>query len=175
MLMWIVAVIVVAVLAVLGIAAARPNSFRITRQATIRAPAEKVFALINDFHEWTKWSPWKKMDPALNRNYSGAAAGKGAIYGWNGNKKVGEGRMEIVDTQPPSRIDIKLDLVKPFEAHNSTVVTFTPRDGGTLVEWAMSGQSPFMFKLMGLFTNMDQMIGKDFEAGLANMKKDVEA
>lgn len=175
MLVWIVAIIVIAVLAVLGLAASKPGSFRISRQTTIKAPGDKVFALINDFHEWRKWSPWEKMDPALNRDYSGAKSGKGAVYAWNGNKKVGEGRMEIVDAQQPSRIDIKLDFMKPFEAHNTAVFTLAPKDGGTAVEWAMNGQSPFMFKLMGLFMNMDQMIGKDFEAGLANMKQAAEA
>jgi uncharacterized protein YndB with AHSA1/START domain len=172
--MWIVAIIALAVLAVLIVAAMKPNSFSVAREGVINAPPEKVFALINDFREWTKWSPWEKMDPNLSRNHSGAAAGQGAVYGWSGNKKVGQGQMTITDTSPPSRIDIDLHFMKPFEARNKTVFSLTPVSNGTKVRWEMTGSSPFMFKVMSLFTSMDQMIGKDFEAGLENMKAAAE-
>jgi Polyketide cyclase / dehydrase and lipid transport len=170
MIMWIVGLLVVAVLAVLAFAASRPNTFSVVRQGHINAAPENVFPLINDFHEWTRWSPWEKMDPNLTRTYRGSEAGEGAIYEWTGNKKVGQGRMDITSTAPPSRIDIDLHFMKPFEARNKTVFTLTPASGGTDVRWEMTGTSPFMFKVMGLFMNMDAMIGKDFDAGLANMK-----
>jgi Polyketide cyclase / dehydrase and lipid transport len=143
------------------------------REGKINAPPDRVHALINDFHEWAKWSPWEKMDPNLQRNFSGAASGKGAAYNWSGNKKMGQGRMDITATAP-SRIDIDLHFMKPIEARNKTVFSLTPHDDGTQVRWEMNGTSPFMFKLVGLFMNMDHMIGKDFEAGLANMKAAVE-
>jgi uncharacterized protein YndB with AHSA1/START domain len=174
MLAWIVAILVAAILAVLGLAASKPSSFKVAREAQIKAPPARVAALISDFHEWPKWSPWEKMDPAMTRTHSGSASGKGAIYAWSGNKKVGQGRMEILEASP-SQVDIDLQFMAPWKAHNKTVFTLAPKDGGTAVNWTMSGSSPLMFKLMGLFMNMDAMIGKDFEAGLANMKQVAES
>lgn len=173
MLYWSLVIIVIAVLAILAVAAMKPDTFSLQREADINAPPEKVFALINDFRDWTKWSPWEKLDPGLQRTHSGAASGKGAVYAWSGNKKVGQGRMEILDASP-SAIKIKLDFLKPFEAHNITDFTLAPRDGGTHVSWTMSGPLNFMMKLMHVFMNMDKMVGKDFEAGLANLKAAAE-
>jgi Polyketide cyclase / dehydrase and lipid transport len=170
---WIVILVALAIAAVLILAAMKPDTFTVVREGQVNAPPDKVHALINDFREWTKWSPWEKMDANLTRNYSGSASGKGAAYDWSGNKKVGQGRMDITATAP-SRIDIDLHFMKPFEARNKTVFSLTPRDGGTQVRWEMNGTSPFMFKVMGMFMNMDQMIGKDFEAGLSNMKAAAE-
>jgi hypothetical protein len=166
----VVAVLVVGVLGLLGLAASKPDTFRIQRSASISAAPEKVFPFINDFHSWGSWSPWEKLDPALKRTHSGAANGLGAVYEWEGNKQVGKGRMEIVQSSPAARIEIKLDFLKPFEAHNTAEFTFAGQGGGTNVTWAMYGRQPFMFKVMGLFMSMDKMIGKDFEAGLANLK-----
>jgi carbon monoxide dehydrogenase subunit G len=110
------------------------------------------------------------MDPEMKRTYSGVASGKGAVYAWQGNSKVGEGRMEISDTSPPSKVTIKLDFVKPFEAHNIAEFTLEPKGDSTSVTWTMHGPSPYMAKVMGVFVSMDKMIGKDFETGLANLK-----
>ncbi len=173
MLTWIALIFALGIGAVLLAAAMKPNSFTVVREGHVVAPPGKVHGLINDFHEWTKWSPWEKMDPNLTRNYSGASSGKGAAYDWSGNKKVGQGRMDITATTP-SRIDIDLHFMKPFEARNKTVFSLSPGNGGTDVRWEMTGSSPFMFKVMSLFTSMDKMIGKDFEAGLANMKAAAE-
>src|SRR5438270_414970 len=115
----VVVVLVVGIAAVLGFAAIKPDKFRIQRAANIKAPLEKIFPLINDFHNWASWSPWEKLDPALKRTYSGADSGQGAVYEWEGNKKVGQGRMEIMESSPSSKITIKLDFLKPFEAHNT--------------------------------------------------------
>ena len=173
MLTWIVAIIVIAVLAVLGLAASKPGTFRVARSAHLKAPADRVLALLQDFREWAKWSPWEKLDPNLTRTMSGATAGKGAIYQWSGNKKVGQGRMEILRVTS-SQVDIDLEFMAPWKARNKTVFLLTPSNGGTSVNWEMTGTSPFMFKLMGLFRSMDQMIGKDFEAGLAALKSIAE-
>ena len=162
------------VAAILVYAATRPDSFRIERSATIKAAPEKVFPLINDFHQWEAWSPWEKIDPGLKRTYEGAASGKGAVYAWEGNSKVGAGRMEILKTAPTSKLDIKLDFIKPFEGHNIAEFTLTPKGDDTEVLWVMHGPAPFISKLMGVFVSMDSMIGKDFEAGLANMKAAAE-
>jgi uncharacterized protein YndB with AHSA1/START domain len=170
MLKIILIVIVVLVAAILALAATRPNRLRVQRSASIKAPPEKIFPLIADFHIWSLWSPWEKKDPALKRTFSGAASGKGAAYAWEGNRDVGSGRMEITDASSPSKVTIQLDFIKPFEGHNVTDFTLVPRGDATEVTWLMRGPAPFVSKLMGVFVDMDKMIGKDFEAGLANLK-----
>jgi hypothetical protein len=167
----IIAVVLAIVIAVvLILAAAKPDTFSVQRGATMKAPPEKIFSLINDFHQWGKWSPWENRDPAMTRSFSGAESGQGAIYAWEGNKNVGSGRMEILDAATPSKITIKLDFLKPFEAHNMAEFTMLPQGDATSVNWVMHGPAPFLSKMMQVFMNMDQMIGKDFEAGLANLK-----
>ena len=167
-------VILLAILGILAFALTRPDTFSVQRTTTIRAPADKVFALINDFHRWGEWSPWEKLDPEMKRTFSGAPAGVGTVYEWTGNSKVGAGRMEILKTAPASKLDIKLDFIKPFEGHNIAEFTLTPKGDNTEVLWVMHGPAPFITKLMGVFVSMDSMIGKDFEAGLANMKSVAE-
>ena len=163
--------LLVVLAAVLVSAAFQPDTFRVQRAATIDAPSEKVFGYISDFHRWGAWSPWEKMDTTMKRSYSGADSGAGAVYEWQGNSKVGVGRMEITEAPAPSRVAIKLDFLKPFEAHNVATFTLEPRDGGaTNVTWTMDGPTPYMAKVMHLFFNMDRMVGRDFEAGLANLK-----
>ncbi len=163
-------VIAVLLAAIIIIAATQPDTFRVQRSTSIQAPPEKIFALINDFNQWPAWSPWEKMDPAMKKMHSGAATGKGAIYGWEGNNKVGKGRMEIIESTPTSLIVIKLDFLSPFEAHNTAEFTLQPQGNSTDLTWAMVGPAPFMSKLMQVFVSMDSMVGKDFEAGLANLK-----
>ena len=175
MLKTIVVIVVGLIVAVLGFAATRPNALRVQRTASIKAPPEKIFPLINDLHRWTAWSPYEKKDPALKRIHGGAADGKGAVYEWEGNKEVGKGRMEITETSPPSRVMINLDFVRPFEAHNVVEFTLEPRGDATDVTWTMHGPMPFVSKLMSVFINLDRMIGADFEAGLANLKAATEA
>jgi uncharacterized protein YndB with AHSA1/START domain len=166
----ILAIVVVAVGGLLAYAATKPDTFRLERSRAIEAPPEKIFALINDFWQWRGWSPWENIDPDLKRDYSGASSGRGAAYAWQGNNKVGQGRMEIVESVPPSKIVIKLDFLKPFEAHNAAEFTLTPAGDATNVNWAMHGPSPFISKVMCIFMSMDKMVGKSFEEGLANMK-----
>ena len=164
-------VLAVAIGVVLLIAASKPDTFHIERAATINAPADRIFAVLSDFRQWTGWSPWEHRDPALKRSYSGAERGKGAIYGWEGNKDVGTGRMEILQANAPSKLVIKLDFLKPFEAHNTAEFTMLPQGNATKVHWVMHGPAPFMSKVMQVFMSFDKMIGKDFETGLANLKQ----
>lgn len=164
------AIVVVAIAGILIYAATRPDTFRVQRSASIKAPPDRIFALINDLHAWGAWSPYEKKDPAMKRTFAGASAGKGAVYEWDGDKNVGKGRMEIIEAVPPSKVVIKLDFIKPFEGHNTAEFTLEPKGDGTTVTWAMFGPSPLMMKVMGLFMNMDNMIGNDFAAGLANLK-----
>ena len=164
-------VLVVAVAIILILAATKPDSFSVQRVITVQAPPERIFPLINDFHQWESWSPYENKDPAMKRSYSGAASGTGAVYAWEGNKNVGSGRMEILDASAPSRIVIKLDFFTPFEGHNTAEFTMLPQGDATNITWLMYGPLPFMGKIMHVFINMDNMIGKDFEGGLANLKR----
>ena len=170
MLKIIVLTIIVLVAALLIYAATRPDTFRLQRSMTINAPADKVFPFINDFHHWPSWSPWEKMDLGMKKTLSGSPQGKGAVYEWDGNKDVGTGRMEVLDSIPASKILIKLDFFKPFEAHNTAEFTLTPSAGSTQVTWAMYGPQPYIMKVMGLFCSPERMVGPQFEKGLADLK-----
>jgi Polyketide cyclase / dehydrase and lipid transport len=166
-------VIVVLVVAALAYAATKPATFHVQRSTSIKAPPEKILPLVNDLHSHGAWSPWEKKDPAMKRTYSGAASGKGAVYEWDGNKNIGKGRMEITDASP-SKVVFKMDFLKPFEAHNTAEITMTPQgesaNASTNVTWAIYGPNLFLGKVMGLVCNMDKMIGREFETGLANLK-----
>ena len=173
MLKKILIVIGVAIAGILIFAATKPDVFRVQRSASIKAPPEKISAALADFKGWEAWSPWEKMDPAMKRSYSGAAKGKGAVYAWEGNGKVGQGRMEITDVAP-SRVALDLDFVKPFEAHNKVVFALAPKGDATEVSWSMVGPVPYFAKIMHVFVDMDRMVGGQFETGLANLKTVVE-
>jgi uncharacterized protein YndB with AHSA1/START domain len=164
----------VTIAGVLMLAAMKPDTFRVERTATIAAPPEKIYPLLADFHVWPAWSPWEKKDPGMQRTYSGAASGTGAAYAWQGNRDAGKGRMEITDARLPTRLTIKLDFVKPFETHNTVDFTLRPEAGSTRVTWAMQGPAPFVSKVMQVFMNLDRVIGRDFEAGLQNLKSAAE-
>jgi len=166
----IVITVVVLLAALLIYAATRPDTFRVERSTTIKASAEKIFPLINDFHQWEPWSPWEKVDPAVKRSHSGAASGQGAIYEWNGNKDIGQGRMEIIESSPTSKVIIKIDFISPFEAHNTIEFTLVTQGDSTIVTQAMYGPCPYISKLMGIFFSMDKMVGQKYEEGLANLK-----
>ena len=164
-------VLAIAIAIILIVAATKPNTFSIQRATIVKAPPERIFPLINDFHQWGTWSPYENKDPAMKRSYSGAASGQGAVYAWEGNKNVGSGRMEILDASAPSKIVIKLDFFTPFEGHNTAEFTMLPQGDATNVTWLMHGPAPFMSKVMQVFINLDNIIGKDFEIGLANLKR----
>jgi uncharacterized protein YndB with AHSA1/START domain len=170
----VVAVLVIGIGAVLAIAATKPDTLRIQRTAAIKAPPEKIFPLINDFRAWSAWSPYEHKDPAMKRTYSAATSGRGAVYEWEGDKNVGAGRITITDTSPPSKVLIDLDMIKPFAASNKVEFTLVPNGGGTNVTWEMLCDVPYFAKIIHVFFNMDQMVGKDFEVGLANLKANAE-
>jgi uncharacterized protein YndB with AHSA1/START domain len=164
------ATLLVLVGALLAYASMRPDTLHVERSTVINAPAARVFPLIDDFHQWSAWSPYEHRDPAMHKTYSGAPQGKGAVYEWDGNREVGQGRMEITETAQPSRITIKLDFVKPFEGHNVAQFLLASHGDTTEVTWAMDGPTPFVGKVIGIFLNMDNMIGGDFATGLASLK-----
>jgi hypothetical protein len=164
-------VLAIAIAAVLILAATKPDTLRVERAIRIKAPADRIFPLINDFHQWIVWSPYENKDPAMKRTYSGADSGRGAVYAWDGDKNVGSGRMEILETAVPSKIVIKLDFFKPFEGHNTAEFTMLPQGDVTHLTWTMTGPAVFMSRVMQVFMNVDRLIGRDFETGLANLKK----
>lgn len=165
------AVLAMALVAVVLVAAAtRPDRFSVQRSLSVRASAERIHPLIADLHQFNTWNPYEKKDPKLQGRYRGAASGPGAAYDFEGNRDVGKGSIEILGSQPPTRVTMKLDMLEPFEGHNLVEFTLVPRGDSTEVTWAMQGASPFFAKLVGLFLDMDRMIGRDFESGLANLK-----
>ena len=168
-------VIAVLLAAVLIYASTRPDTFRVERSTRIQAPPEKIYAVMSDFRRFPEWSPYEHRDPAMQRTLGATTSGAGAVYAWTGNSQVGSGRMEITAVSPPTSVTIKLDMIKPIEGHNVVEFTLTPDGDFTAVTWAMQGPSPFISKLMGLFINMDRMIGTDFEAGLATLKTNIES
>jgi hypothetical protein len=153
---------------VLVLAAMKPDTFRVARSTSINAPPGKIFPLINDLHQFNTWNPFEKKDPGTG-TYSGPAAGKGASYAWN-SKQLGIGSMTIADTTEPSRVAMKLDFVKPFEAHNDVEFTIDPKGGASEVTWSMTGETPYLAKIVHVLIPMEKMVGRDFEDGLANMK-----
>lgn len=163
-------VIAVLIVAVLAFATTKPSTFSVERSIIINASPQTVYSLLDDFHKWGEWSPWEKIDPGMQRTYSGPASGVGAAYAWQGNGDVGSGRMEIQEATAPSKLGIKLDFTAPMEANNTTVFELTPEGNATRVRWNMYGPNAYVSKLMQVFVSMDAMIGKDFESGLANMK-----
>ena len=167
-------IVALAIIAVLIFAATKPDIFQLQRSATIKAPPEKIFAFINDFSRWGAWSPWEKKDPAMKRTFGTNTSGMGAKYAWEGNKDVGQGSMEITESVPSSRIAIKLDFLKPFETSNNVDFALEPKGNATNVTWRMQGPTPYFAKIIHVFVDMDKMVGKDFEAGLADLKTAAE-
>ncbi len=149
-----------------------PDTFRVERSIQIDAAPADIAPLIVDFHRWTAWSPWEKLDSVMQRAYGGAERGVGAVYEWTG-KKSGAGRMEVTDVRP-DRVAIQLDFIKPMRASNRALFELTPTGAGTRVTWAMEGKETLLTKLMHAVLNMDKLVGKDFEKGLADLKRHAE-
>ena len=158
-----------AVAALLVFAFTRPDTFRVERKLRIEATPDRLLPLINDLRQFNRWNPFDKKDPAIRGTYRGPASGVGAAYDFEGNKQAGKGSLEIVGADP-RKVTMKLDMVKPFEGHNSIEFLLVPQGQDTDVTWAMHGPSPFIAKLVGVFMNMDRMVGRDFETGLADLK-----
>jgi hypothetical protein len=175
MLKIILVAILLIVVAFAIVVATRPGEFRVTRTATMAAPADLVFARVNDLHQWDAWSPWAKLDPGMKQTHAGAPAGPGAVYSWAGNKDVGEGRMTITESRTNELVRIQLEFLKPFASVNTTEFTFTPQGDQTTVAWSMTGKNNFIAKAFCMFMDMDKMVGGDFEKGLAQMKALTEA
>jgi uncharacterized protein YndB with AHSA1/START domain len=167
-------VAVALIAAILVFASTKPDTFAVTRSATINASPDKVFGLITDLKAFNTWNAWVRKEPSVMLSYSGAVSGVGAAYTWVGEKS-GQGRMEITDITSPTKAVMKLDFVKPFASTNRTEFTLAAQGEQTQVTWNMSGPMPFISKLMSVFVSMDKMIGPDFEAGLANLKIAAEA
>jgi uncharacterized protein YndB with AHSA1/START domain len=150
------------------------DTYNVRRSVTIDAPPARIYDQIANFRKWPSWSPWEDIDPELKRDYSGAESGTGAVYAWSGNRKAGQGRMEITDGTPPSRVQIDLVFEKPWKARNDTFFTIEPQGAGSLVTWSITGKNTVMTKVMGIFKSMDKFLGPDFEKGLSRLKATAE-
>jgi uncharacterized protein YndB with AHSA1/START domain len=168
---WMVAIVIAAVLV---FAATRPNTVRVQRSLAINAPPERIFPLIDDLHNWPQWAPQDREDPTMKRTYSGAASGAGAVSEWAGTGNAGKGQMAIIESEPLRRVVVKVDFVKPFVAHNINEFILEP-GASTRVTWTMQGSNLYFMKLLGIFVNMDRMMGKHFESGLQNLKRTAES
>ncbi len=173
MLMLILIAVFIILAAAIIYAATKPDTFHVERSVSIKASPEKMFPFINDFHQWDEWTPYNK-DPAMKKTFSGSASGTGAAYAWEGNKEVGKGNITITGTTPPNKIELDLHIIEPFEGRNAVVFTLNAAGDATHVTWGMDGKQNFIVKIMGLFFNMDKMVGKDFEVGLARLKSVAE-
>ena len=168
------AVVIIGITVVLILAAMKPDQFRVQRTVAIKAPPDKIFPLINDFKAWPAWSPYETKDPSMKRTYGATTSGKGATYAWDGNGQVGAGNMLITDAPAPAKVTLDLNMTRPMEAHNIVDFTLVPAGDSTTVTWAMRGNTPYFAKIIHVFLNMDQMVGGDFEAGLAKLKTAAE-
>jgi uncharacterized protein YndB with AHSA1/START domain len=157
------------------VAATRPDTFEVRRTMSIKAPPERIFPLINDLHAFNSWNPYEKKDPNIKGTYGRIPTGKGAAYAFDGNRDVGTGRIEIVDSSPVSRVTMSVSLVEPFEVANVVHFTLTPSGDTTSVTWEMRGDVPYVAKIFHMFLDVDDMVGRDFEAGLASLKAMVES
>lgn len=160
----------VALLALTGFIASRPSTFIVQRSLTMKAAPEYVFPFVNSFYRWADWSPWNDLDPNMKRTYEGPVLGVGSVYTWAGNEKVGEGRMTLEESRKDELVRIKLEFIKPFRATHTTTLTLKPVPEGASVTWTMEGHHGFLGKAASLFMDMDAMVGKDFEAGLARLR-----
>jgi uncharacterized protein YndB with AHSA1/START domain len=167
--------IIIVVCSVLVLAMMKPDTVRFERSTVVSAPPAAIYPNLEDFHRFGAWSPWEKLDPNMQRTYEGPPKGVGSSYAWSGNDNVGSGKMTITDTKPNERVTVKLEFLKPMESTNTTVWTLTPENGGTRVSWTMEGPNSFAGKIFSVFADMDALIGKDFESGLANLKRISEA
>jgi uncharacterized protein YndB with AHSA1/START domain len=166
----ILGVVALALLVVVGLASTKDDAFTVQRSALVSAPPQRVFDFVDDFHAWGDWSPWDKLDPNIKRTFSGAPRGVGAVYEWEGDSKVGKGRMQITTSTPGQRVALDLEFIAPWKAQNVTTFDFEAQGAQTQVTWGMSGTRTLMMKVMSVFMDMDSMIGKDFEKGLASLK-----
>ncbi len=160
---------------ILVYAAMQPDTFRVERTASINAPPEKIFPLVNSLRSGEQWSPYYRKDPAMKGRYSGPDSGVGAAFEFAGNKDVGSGRLTITDSSPPGKVMMRLQMFKPIAADNVVEFTLAPRGATTDVTWAMRGRQPLLGRVVCLFFNMDEMVGKDFAAGLASLKTIAES
>jgi uncharacterized protein YndB with AHSA1/START domain len=167
-------VVALGIVAVLILAAMKPDHFQVQRSAAIKAPPDRIFPLINDFKAWVAWSPYENKDPDMRRTYSPVTGGKGATYAWDGNGNVGAGNMLITDAPAPSKVALDLNMTKPMTARNKVEFTLVPAGDTTTVTWMMRGESPYFAKIIHVFFNMDKMVGGDFETGLAKLKTAAE-
>lgn len=174
MVLKIVVLVAAAIVVILIFAATRPNSFHVQRSIIIHAPAEKIFPLINNLRAWDRWEPQDRKDPTMKKTFIGPESGTGSAMEWDSKGQGGKGRLVITESVPPNRAAVKVDFIRPFEAHNLNEFTLEPQAGGTKVTWSIQASNLFAMKLVGVFFNIQREFGKHVETGLSNLKSVAE-
>lgn len=174
-LLWALAAVAAVILVLVVVVAIQPAEFRVTRSATIKAPAPLVFEQVNNLHNWEAWSPWAKLDPNAENSFEGPEAGEGAVFRWSGNDEIGAGSMTVTRSVPHERVHMRLDFERPMPGTADTEFAFQTQGDATVVTWTMIGENNFIGKAMCLVMDIDQMVGSDFEEGLASMRAIAEA
>jgi hypothetical protein len=168
-----VVVALLAILVVLGFT--QPADYRVERSLVMAAPPQAVYDQVADFRKWQAWSPWTKRDPGMKTTIGGTPAGKGATWRWEAAEDAGTGSMTITEATAPGAIAIDLVFSEPFESRVKVGFGFKPEGAGTHVTWWMSGTHNFVGRMLCVFMDMDKMVGRDFEEGLASIQAIVEA
>ncbi len=147
------------------------KDFGTEKEVTIGKPSQEVFNYIKYLKNQDHFSKWARLDPNMKREYRGTDGTVGFVSAWDGNSEVGKGEQKIVKIVDGQRLDFELHFIDPFESVSPAYMTTEAVSATqTKVKWGMSGKMTYPFNIMGLFMNMDDMIGKDFQTGLDNLK-----
>ena len=158
------------------VVALQPDHYSLERSTTISATADRVFAQVNDFQAWDQWVPWKEEDPKPKaKKMSDPSFGKGATFYWNGNDKIGEGTITILESRPNELVDLEQTFVRPMAGKCRMTFVLEPEGDKTKLTWKMFGTKNFTEKAVCLFMDMEKMAGPKFEQGLASIKTAAEA
>ncbi|MFN0149662.1 MAG: SRPBCC family protein [bacterium] len=158
-----------------AVVATRPSTYHVERKLELAAPAERVFGVLNDLHQFAGvlvlfGSPWEELDPNMEKTFDGPAAGVGQSFAWNSNKEVGKGKLTIEESIPGQQVGMKLEFVKPMKSTATCALTVAGTPTGSFVTWSMDGNHNFIGKAFGMFMDMDKMLGTDIEKGLAQLR-----
>ncbi len=145
-----------------------PSKFEVKRTIEINAPTTIVYYLFDDLRNWKYWDAWFPLDTNQIRTYGGPLIGKGSYFTWKSqNRNVGTGKVEIESEDYFKSISYRFTFGENIQS--DAKVLFTNLNGKTKVEWQMEGEFKFLAKWFRFF--IDQTAGRDFEIGLANVKK----
>ena len=159
----------------LSYVATKESQFNYQRSGLIKAPASKIYPYLVNFKLGHQWSPYEQKDPSMKKTFSGPEGQVGSIMEFEGNSEVGSGKLEILKMVPDESVEIRLTMLKPFQAENIVRYKLSPEANGTLFTWSMSGDGGFLGKLIATVIDCEKMVGGQFSEGIANLKKLIES